>query len=84
MTLPYEIPLTPELEKRYRRLAGPFEVPSAHLLTGLMDYLTRTGARAITVGESMGVCVWRLKSECETFEETERRLKKNRKLKAES
>lgn len=76
---------TPELAKRYLRLAGPFlGGPQEGLLEGLMRYLTHTGARAIMVQEPVGVCVWRLRSECETYEETERRLKKSGKLKAES
>jgi len=78
MPLSYEAPLTPDLAKRYRRLAGPFEPLAANLLTGMMTYLTTTGARAITVGEPEGVCVWRLRSECETLEETARRLKKTK------
>lgn len=78
MTLPYEAPLTPDLAKRYRRLAGPFGEPTAGLLSGMMTYLTTTGARAITVGEPEGVCVWRLRSECETLEDTARRLKKTK------
>ena len=76
MNLPFETPISPEVQKRYRRLAGPFDPPTAHLLSGMMDFLTRTGARAITVGEDVGVCVWRLRSECETYQETERRLGK--------
>lgn len=76
---------TPALAKRYLRLAGPFH-PGVQesLLEGLMRYLTHTGARAIRVQEPVGVCVWRLRSECETLEQTEKRLKKSGKLKAES
>ena len=76
MTLPYETPISPEVEKRYRRLAGPFDPPTAHLLSGMMSYLLTTGARAITVGEPVGVCIWRLRSECETYQQTEHRLAK--------
>lgn len=70
---------TPALAKRYLRLAGPFLGGTQEsLLEGLMRYLTHTGARAIRVQEPVGVCVWRLRSECETREQTEKRLKKLR------
>ena len=76
MPLTFEIPFSPDLKKRYRRLAGPFDPPTKHLLDGMMAYMVATGARVTTVGEPVGVCVWRLRSECETYLETERRLAK--------
>lgn len=74
--IPYETKYSEAVEKRYVRLAGPFEEPT--LLGGMMAFLGATGARAITVGETTGVCVWRLRSECETLEETARRLAKRK------
>ena len=74
--IPYQEPLNPTLAKRYRRLAGPFGEPTAALLDGMVRFLTTTGARVLTVGEPEGVCVWRLRSECETLEQTAARLRK--------
>jgi hypothetical protein len=79
----HDTKFTPDLSKRYLRLAGPFSGgPQEGLLEGLMRYLTHTGARAIMVQEREGVCVWRLRSECETYEQTERRLAKLKKQKS--
>ena len=72
--LPYQESLNPSVAKRFRRLAGPFCETNAMLLDGLVQFLTTTGARVLTVGEPDGVCVWRLRSECETLEQTARRL----------
>lgn len=68
------------VQQRYRRLAGPFDERSAEILESVREYLTKTGARIVTVGEKDGVCIWRLASECETLRETENRLKRLRSL----
>jgi len=68
--------LNPAVQARYRRLAGPFADPEEHLLRGMLAYLGATHARVLTVGESSGVCLWRLATECETMEQTENRLRR--------
>jgi hypothetical protein len=74
--IPCDQPYNPEIRKRYRVLAGPFNGGENSLMTGLLDHLKTTGARITTVGQAAGVEVWRLRSECETLEDTARRLKK--------
>jgi len=63
------------VEKRYLRLAGPFHQEEESLFNTFTGYLTKTGARILTVRERDGINVWRLRSECETHEETAARLK---------
>lgn len=74
--IPYQQSINPTVEKRYRRLAGPFDETEVPLLDSMLRYLGGTGARVVTVGEPVGVCLWRLRSECETLDDTARRLRK--------
>lgn len=64
------------VEKRYLRLAGPFHQEEESLFNTFVGYLQKTGARIVTVRERDGINVWRLRSECETHEETAARLHK--------
>lgn len=74
----YQQSYNPAVAARYRRLAGPFHDQEEHLLRGMLRFLSATSARVVTVGESDGVCIWRLAAECETMEETESRLRRIR------
>lgn len=78
--IPYQQQLNQSVEARYHRLAGPFDETTLGLLEGMKAFLNATGVRYVTVGEACGVCVWRLKSECETMEETEKRLRRQKTL----
>lgn len=75
--IPFQQSYTATVEQRYHRLAGPFDETSEPVLKSMMTFLHSTGARIVTVGEAAGVCLWRLRSECETMEETEKRLKRD-------
>lgn len=76
--IPYQQSYNATVEQRYMRLAGPFDEGSHGILEGMRKFLGETGARIVTVGEADGVCLWRLRSECETMEETERRLRRQK------
>lgn len=76
--IPYQQDYNATVAQRYLRLAGPFDERTQCILEGMRRYLGATGARTVTVGEADGVCLWRLRSECETLEETERRLRRLR------
>ena len=67
---------TPEVRQRYRRIAGPFTPHETGLLAAAIHFLTTTGARVVTVGESAGTNIWRLRSECESIDDTRRRLQR--------
>jgi len=75
--LPFQQPYNSAVSLRYRRLAGPFADGERTLYENMTEFLRRTGARIVTVGEPEGVCVWRLGSECETLEDTAHRLRRN-------
>jgi hypothetical protein len=64
----------PKIEARYLRLAGPFLPEEEGVFSALVSYLQKSGARILTVQERDGANVWRLRSECETREETAARL----------
>lgn len=73
--------LSPQLCKRYAPLAGPFEPAREEaLFEALLSHLNTSGARVLTVSEIRGnlngVSIYRLRSECETREQTRRRLAK--------
>lgn len=74
--IPYQQDYNARVAERYQRLAGPFDEHSAWILDAMREFLVKTGARIVTVGESTGVCLWRLRSECETMEQTEKRLRR--------
>lgn len=74
MTMNAQTTYTPSIQQRYRRLAGPFRESESGTLDRLLAYLQATGARIVTVGEPDGLNVWRLRSECESIDETRRRL----------
>lgn len=67
-----------DITKRYRPLAGPFTGEEVILMTSACDYLRKTGARIVTHPERHGVTIFRLRSECETIEETARRISRRR------
>lgn len=74
--IPCETNLKEINQTRYRRLAGAFQPSEILLFDGLTRYLRGTGARIATVLEPEGACVWRLRCECETIQQTEARLKR--------
>jgi hypothetical protein len=75
--LPYDQPYSLAVVKRYRVLAGPFHPHEAAIFASLTAHLKATGARITTVsGPHGGVEVWRLRSECETYDETANRLRR--------
>lgn len=75
--IPYQQSFNETVAKRYQRLAGPFrEDAEKPLLEQMLGFMARTGARVLLVGEADGTNLWRLRSECETMAETERRLRK--------
>lgn len=78
--IPYQQSYNATVAQRYMRLAGPFDERSLGILEGMRKFLSQTGARYVTVGEADGVCLWRLRSECETMEQTERRLRRQKTL----
>lgn len=67
--------INPTVEQRYLRLAGPFQQEEESLFNTFVGFLQKTGARILTVQERDGINVWRLRSECETHEETAARLR---------
>jgi hypothetical protein len=71
-----------KLALRYRPLAGPFSPREAPLLEKLTAALTASGARILTSeetrGETRGPTIYRLRTECETTQETRQRLHKIR------
>jgi hypothetical protein len=67
---------SPQLRIRYRPLAGPFYAPQAELCKALLEGLIQSRARVIAAYERGGVTLFRLRSECETREQTARRFKK--------
>lgn len=64
------------ITKRYRPLCGPFRRGEESLLEIVAAYLTGSGARILTAPERDGQTIYRLRSECETAEETATRLKR--------
>jgi hypothetical protein len=68
-----------DLHRRYQLLAGPFSGNEARLLDTLCCYLRQTGARILTHPHPIeGTDLYRLRSECETMEETAERLRKQK------
>ena len=67
---------SPKLRSRYRPLAGPFYEQQSGLCEALLASLVTGKARVIIASERGGVTIFRLRSECETLQETERRLGK--------
>lgn len=65
-----------KLRKRYRPIAGPFYEPQSGLCSKLLDHLIHSKARVIAANERDGVTIFRLRSECETLEQTAIRLRK--------
>ena len=65
-----------DVEARYRPLAGPFDDSERDLFQLVAGFLQATGARILTVGERQGVSIYRLRSECETLEDTAHRLRR--------
>lgn len=66
------------IHKRYLALAGPFTAEERPLLLAVVTYLRRSGARITTQPERDGTTIYRLRSECETHEETAERLRRLR------
>lgn len=60
--------------KRYKPLAGPFRRCEEGIYHRMLAYLRGTGARVTTMADADGVVICRLRSECETLEETRARL----------
>lgn len=67
---------TPGIGTRWRCIAGPFVDAEAALFLRLCDYLRETGARTFSMRtkDGSGVELYRLRSECETLDQTRRRL----------
>lgn len=68
-----------DIHTRYHLLAGPFSGNEASLMETVCGYLRKTGARIIThphPNSRYGTDIYRLRSECETMEETEARLRR--------
>lgn len=66
-----------DIHHRYHLLAGPFTGNEASLLEAVCAYLKKTGARIIQhPNPGYGTDIYRLRSECETMEETEARLRR--------
>lgn len=78
--IPYQQEWNQSVEKRFHCIAGPFNGNEVALFEKLREYLTQTGARILTVGEQLGTSIYRLRSECETMEETAARLGRQRRI----
>ena len=68
----------PTVTKRFRPICGPFQADEEELFHRVAEYLRRSGARILSVGENAGVTIYRLRSECESIEQTRSRLRKRR------
>lgn len=67
---------------RFQPIAGPFRNDEQCLFDAMVEHLRRSGARITTIRESRGdviggVSIYRLREQCETKEETRRRLKRH-------
>lgn len=61
---------------RWRILAGPFFESERGILNAIEKHLAETGARTMKADERGGLSLFRLRSECETMEETAARLRR--------
>ncbi len=76
--IPYQQEWNRSVEQRYHPIAGPFNSNEVALFDRVREYLQKSGARIVTVGEQHGTSIYRLRSECETIEETAARLQRHR------
>jgi len=65
-----------KIHERYRPLAGPFLSFEKPMLEKLADHLVTTGARILGVLGDQSETLYRLRSECETIDQTAARLRK--------
>ena len=71
-----EITHDSQLAKRYQPIAGPFYRGEDGLFDRVLAHLHTSGARVTTAPEREGTSIYRLRSECETLEETATRLRR--------
>ena len=76
--IPYQQHWNHAVEQRYHPIAGPFNGNEVALFERVREYLSKTGARILTVGEQNGTSIYRLRSECETMEATAARIARQR------